>query len=134
MIQIKFSREGRRGLTRKSWTRLRHIVKGRDKATCQYCGRPAPKGEVDHVLPLSRGGTDALDNLVWTCKDCNRAKGDSTLREWVKTFFEANRLDNARPRSVREFQNLAEAEQAGVLSPMMVEALEQDWEEYACND
>jgi len=71
-------------LTRESWARVREIVKGRDGEVCQYCGRPAPDGEPDHILPLARGGADALTNLVWSCQDCNRSKGARTLREWKR--------------------------------------------------
>lgn len=71
-------------LTRESWARVREIVKNRDGETCQYCGRPAPDGEPDHVLPLAKGGTDALTNLVWSCPECNRSKGSKSLREWVQ--------------------------------------------------
>lgn len=50
----------------------------RDGFTCRYCGRQAPETEleVDHVHPRSKGGTDDQKNLVTTCRDCNRGKGD----------------------------------------------------------
>lgn len=85
-------------LTAESWQRVRAIVKARDGEICQYCGRPAPDGETDHVLPLSRGGTDALHNLVWTCEECNRRKGDRTLREWVQELFAGRRFDDLLPQ------------------------------------
>jgi len=70
-------------LSRLSWRRRCGQVKRRDKETCQYCGEPAPKGQVDHVLPLSRGGTDSLDNLKWACPTCNASKGADTVSEWT---------------------------------------------------
>jgi 5-methylcytosine-specific restriction endonuclease McrA len=41
--------------------------------------------EIDHVVPKSRGGTDAESNLVAACEDCNRGKGATTeMRlEWI---------------------------------------------------
>ena len=33
--------------------------------------------EVDHVIPISRGGTDDISNLKTACFKCNRGKGDS---------------------------------------------------------
>lgn len=48
---------------------------------CAYTGRqltPGVNASVDHVLPRSRGGSDELDNLVWTCAEVNRAKTDLT--------------------------------------------------------
>jgi len=70
-------------LTGTSWKRVRDIVKSRDGETCQYCNAKATDGEADHVLPLSKGGHDGLDNLVWSCQKCNREKAGKTLREWI---------------------------------------------------
>jgi hypothetical protein len=36
----------------------------------------------DHRLPVSRGGTDALENLVLACRSCNSAKGAKTVEEF----------------------------------------------------
>jgi 5-methylcytosine-specific restriction endonuclease McrA len=33
-----------------------------------------PATEVDHIVPLSRGGTDALENLQSLCAQCHEAK------------------------------------------------------------
>ena len=38
--------------------------------------------EVDHSVPLSRGGTDYLQNLVPSCISCNRSKRELTSREY----------------------------------------------------
>jgi len=49
---------------------------------CVYCGRGETAFEIDHVVPRSRGGTDRVSNLVLSCHDCNRAKGDQTAAEF----------------------------------------------------
>lgn len=56
--------------------RLRFEVLRRDDHTCQYCGEKAPDVtlHVDHVVPVSLGGSDKPDNLVAACKDCNLGK------------------------------------------------------------
>ena len=36
---------------------------------------PAKSLEVDHVIPVSKGGTDAMSNLRSTCRPCNRHLG-----------------------------------------------------------
>lgn len=48
---------------------------------CAYCGDVAPT-QVDHVIPLSRGGTDDRANLVPACKSCNMDKLNFTPEEW----------------------------------------------------
>lgn len=38
---------------------------------------------MDHVLPLSRGGTHDLDNLVLACGFCNSSRSARTTEEWL---------------------------------------------------
>jgi 5-methylcytosine-specific restriction endonuclease McrA len=61
----------------------RRSIFERDKSTCQYCGKKLAKSEltIDHVLPRSRGGRDAWENLVLACVHCNVRKGDHTPNE-----------------------------------------------------
>ncbi|MFH0800495.1 MAG: HNH endonuclease [Pseudomonadota bacterium] len=49
----------------------------RDRHTCQYCGKRFPRSKlnIDHVIPRSRGGVTAWDNVVTSCHPCNRKKG-----------------------------------------------------------
>ncbi|WP_412758748.1 HNH endonuclease [Metabacillus fastidiosus] len=35
---------------------------------------------VDHVIPVSKGGTDNRNNLVTACQDCNSGKNDTDLK------------------------------------------------------
>src|SRR6266542_6765738 len=50
----------------------RRAVFARDGWTCQYCGRAAEN--VDHVIPKSRGGEHAWENVVAACRRCNSRK------------------------------------------------------------
>lgn len=45
---------------------------------CSWCGASVlgAEFEIDHVLSVSRGGTNTPDNLALTCPDCNRQKSD----------------------------------------------------------
>ena len=54
------------------------------REVCAYCGVKLSKytATIDHVIPLSRGGTDFKGNLVWCCKKCNQNKGSKLLSEW----------------------------------------------------
>jgi 5-methylcytosine-specific restriction endonuclease McrA len=50
----------------------------RDRNRCQYCGRVFVQKELnlDHVVPISRGGTSCWENVVCACVPCNTRKGD----------------------------------------------------------
>ncbi len=63
------------------WDVIRSIIFERDGYACTYCGSDK-RLEGDHILPLSRGGSNAFENLVTACKPCNLAKGSKTPEEW----------------------------------------------------
>lgn len=53
-------------------------VSKRANFLCEYCHAPESAFnfpfEVDHFIPLAKGGTDDLDNLVFACRACNAYK------------------------------------------------------------
>jgi 5-methylcytosine-specific restriction endonuclease McrA len=51
----------------------------RDGGRCQYCDGKADS--IDHVVPRSRGGAHAWDNVVAACRSCNSRKRDRMLHE-----------------------------------------------------
>jgi 5-methylcytosine-specific restriction endonuclease McrA len=55
----------------------------RDRYTCQYCLRTLNSAELtlDHVIPRSRSGETAWENLVACCHPCNNRKGNRTPEE-----------------------------------------------------
>lgn len=58
-------------------------IRERDGNRCQYTGvvlRP-DEGNIDHVLPRSRGGKDTWENCVWSSKDVNSKKGNRLPHE-----------------------------------------------------
>ncbi|MBI3783645.1 MAG: HNH endonuclease [Deltaproteobacteria bacterium] len=58
----------------------RFNIYGRDRSTCQYCGKVFSRAELnlDHVVPRSQGGLSRWDNVVCSCHSCNRRKGGRT--------------------------------------------------------
>ena len=50
----------------------------RDDFTCLFCGdRPGNTClEIDHLVPVSKGGSDNRENLITACEKCNRQKSD----------------------------------------------------------
>jgi 5-methylcytosine-specific restriction endonuclease McrA len=53
---------------------------------CAYCYQQFPVEDltIDHMIPLSRGGTNTIDNLVPACKSCNSRKKDKTPLEMLQ--------------------------------------------------
>lgn len=53
------------------------------RGLCWWCGKPVGKRfHIDHRIPLSRGGSDAPDNLCISCPSCNLSKNDKMPWEW----------------------------------------------------
>jgi hypothetical protein len=72
----------RRNLADNDWVQLTAQVYERDGYVCTYCGDVDGPHQVDHVMPLAKGGTNDIDNLAVACKVCNASKRDLTLDEW----------------------------------------------------
>ena len=59
-------------------TQQKHIITERARGCCEYCQSqlkfsPDPFS-VEHIIPISKGGTDNLDNLALACQGCNNRK------------------------------------------------------------
>lgn len=80
--KIKFNKSvaGQRALMT---SKLRQHIKERDGYTCKECGvsiqdEPHLLLEIDHIVPVSKGGLTTEDNLQTLCWRCNRKKGAKT--------------------------------------------------------
>lgn len=56
--------------------RIRRMVLARDSYQCCECGSQSYL-EMDHIIPLSKGGATSLNNLQTLCRGCNLKKGNS---------------------------------------------------------
>jgi len=79
---------------------IRFEVFKRDKFTCQYCGLSAPDVilEIDHIKPISKGGTNDILNLVTACRDCNRGKTNRELSDKTAVKVQKQQLDDMQER------------------------------------
>lgn len=68
-----------------NWYTTREIVFERNGMVCAYCGAHGEDVvlECNHVIPVSKGGTHELSNLVTACFTCNRSKGSKWIDEWM---------------------------------------------------
>ena len=75
-----FIKEQRALMTKK----LREFIKKRDNYTCCNCGNSTHKEpnlllEIDHIIPVAKGGQTVEDNLQTLCWKCNRAKSNKII-------------------------------------------------------
>ncbi|MBW4607284.1 MAG: HNH endonuclease [Hassallia sp. WJT32-NPBG1] len=50
---------------------------------CAYCGVENVPFEIEHIHPKSKGGTDRVSNLALACHDCNQAKGNLDVKQFL---------------------------------------------------
>lgn len=77
LVKFNKSTVGQRSLMT---SKLRTFIKERDSYTCQKCGISTAEEanlllEIDHIVPLSKGGLSIEENLQTLCWRCNRTKG-----------------------------------------------------------
>jgi 5-methylcytosine-specific restriction endonuclease McrA len=87
-------------------------IRERDGNRCQYTGRVLrpEEGSLDHVLPRSRGGKNAWENLVWAGKDVNARKGNRLPHEAGLKLLNVPRAPMELPASalIRNAHSVAE--------------------------
>lgn len=61
--------------------KIRFEIFNRDGFTCHYCGAHPPESilQIDHIIPVSKGGTNDPENLITSCQSCNIGKGANLL-------------------------------------------------------
>jgi 5-methylcytosine-specific restriction endonuclease McrA len=115
----------------------------RDHYRCQYCGRhstelkPREALTRDHLIPLSRGGTNVWQNVVTACSHCNARKGNHLAAEigmhpmttphephFVHLSWAVRRLTPIQARYIRTFYGSDTLHQLEVLEQ---EARQEGW-------
>lgn len=66
-----------------TWPQRRAAVIERDGLVCTYCDAETDDPHIDHIFPLSRGGSNDFSNLTVSCPACNIRKGARTPEEWL---------------------------------------------------
>jgi 5-methylcytosine-specific restriction endonuclease McrA len=60
-------------------------VRNNPFARCHWCGTKVPGSDVhfDHVIAISRGGSNSIGNLCASCPDCNMTKHNRLISDWI---------------------------------------------------
>ncbi len=87
-------------------------IRERDGNRCQYTGvlLHPDEGNLDHVVPRSRGGADTWENLVWSAKEVNQRKADRLPHEAGLKLLSVPRAPKEMPVSamIRNAHGVAE--------------------------
>lgn len=88
--------------------KTRFEVFKRDGFRCQYCGSSPPEVvlEIDHIHPVAKGGTNAIDNLLAACYSCNRGKSDGLLEVAPETIQAKAELMAEKREQLKAFERL----------------------------
>ncbi len=79
--ELAIIRRGANTARRMSRLQLREIVE-RANGRCVYCDQSA-RLQIDHLIPIARGGTTVPENLIPACWPCNGGKSDSDAAVWL---------------------------------------------------
>ena len=63
---------------RTNWSRVRGVVKSRDRRACQVCGKTKTQAKlhVDHIVPFLLSQSNDIENLILICQRCHSQKTD----------------------------------------------------------
>jgi 5-methylcytosine-specific restriction endonuclease McrA len=88
--------------------KIRFDVFKRDSFQCQYCGQLPPKVvlEIDHIHPVSKGGTNHVDNLITACFDCNRGKSNGLIESAPMSFNEKTEILLEKQEQLKQYEKL----------------------------
>ena len=67
----------------KEWAKMRDWAFDKWGRACVYCDAEGDDLHVDHIVPVSRGGSNHIENLAPACPRCNVSKGGRLPHEWA---------------------------------------------------
>jgi 5-methylcytosine-specific restriction endonuclease McrA len=100
-------------------------------SSCAYCGKKLVRGDrdghIDHLVPLTAGGSNALSNFVLACNICN---GDEKRDQHWEAFLHKKAADKAshKARKDRVEKWMASCETTLIVAPALSEAMNQEIE------
>lgn len=80
----------------------------RDGYKCRYCAIDHVPLTVDHIVLWENNGATHVDNLVSSCKKCNRTRGNMNYRDWLKSDYYVSKMKYLTPEVIQLNQDLAD--------------------------
>lgn len=59
----------------------------RDVYACRYCGKDDVPLTVDHLVRWEEGGPSTEENLLSSCRKCNRTRGNQSYDDWLRSAY-----------------------------------------------
>jgi hypothetical protein len=102
--------------------KLRFDVFKRDDFTCAYCGSTPPSVvlQVDHIFPVSQGGTNSIDNLITSCQPCNIGKGATDLSAIPQSLKEKSELVAEQEAQIKGYYQIMQEKESRLEAEMWV--------------
>ncbi|MCH8822098.1 MAG: HNH endonuclease [Planctomycetes bacterium] len=112
---------------------VRFDVFKRDSFKCQYCGATAPDVllEIDHIKPVSKGGTNDITNLITSCQACNTGKSDKLLDQNSAVAKSRTQLEQLQERREQLEMMMAWMEGLRELKDAAIDRVSNYWHELA---
>jgi 5-methylcytosine-specific restriction endonuclease McrA len=72
---------------------VERVIYEKYKGRCAICKEKTPfdEGVIDHIKPVSKGGTSGPSNLQWLCHRCNGLKGNTRTNKQVKELLKGKK-------------------------------------------
>lgn len=81
----------------------------RDNYTCQYCGKNNIPLTVDHIITWENMGQTVEDNLISSCKKCNKTRGNMEFGDWLESEYYKKVNKGLDPLDFRNRQKFSDA-------------------------
>ncbi len=89
---------------------------------CAYCKKENVPFETEHIIPVSRGGTNRISNLTIACHKCNQEKGNLTAAEFGHPEIQ-----------IMAKKSLKDATFMNVVRSRLVDNIKENFPQYQCN-
>jgi 5-methylcytosine-specific restriction endonuclease McrA len=80
------------------YKQMRQAILKRDDHTCQYCGQPG--NQIDHIIPISKGGEDHETNMATACATCNASKKNQDAQKFQEKRYSKRFFESLFPRGI----------------------------------